>query len=64
MLKSTLWRKKGTKEELKNLVERQPEQIEKEIFTDADNEGFNQNPSEQQNYPGIQKHKPKNSAKI
>ncbi len=57
MTKSETSAKKVTKEQLKDIVKQRPKQTEKEIFTDTDAQGFNRNPSEQANYPGVQKHK-------
>ncbi len=52
--------KDETRQQMKKIITNNPKQTEKEIFSNADSAGFNQNPSEQQNYPGIQKHKPVN----
>lgn len=64
MPKSATSDNKDAKEKLTEMVKNNPKQIEKEIFTDIDAQGFNQNSSAQQEYPGIQKHKPtRNKAK-
>ncbi|MDD3265945.1 MAG: hypothetical protein PHC75_02045 [Burkholderiales bacterium] len=57
MIKQFSSTKKNIGEKLKEIVKKDPSQIEDEIFSDIDKDGFNQNASEQQNYPGIQKHK-------
>lgn len=51
--------KESSKAIFKNLTKNANiKQTEHEIFANLDNEGFNQNASEQHNYPGVQNHKP------
>ncbi len=49
--------KEQTRKTLKKISVEQPQQTQREIFYKIDQQGVNVNPSEQQNYPGIQKHK-------
>lgn len=56
MLKLLPSAKKDIEEEFKKMVKHNPKQTEDEIFSNIDEDGFNQNASEQQNYPGVQRH--------
>lgn len=44
------------KDILEKITNEQPEQTEAEIFIETDTEGYNHNSSEQNAYPGIQRH--------
>jgi hypothetical protein len=46
--------KDKSRNQLEKIITNNPMQTEKEIFSNYNSEGFNQNPSEQQNYPGVQ----------
>jgi hypothetical protein len=46
----------SNREALHQIMQEAPEKTAAEIFVETDQEGFNQNPSEQQAYPGLQKH--------
>lgn len=47
----------GEEKAIRDLSKDEPEQVQEEIYQNQTKEGYNTNPSEQQNYPGIQDHK-------
>jgi len=54
--------KHGNLQKVKENSIKNPENFKKDIYISTDKEGFNKNPSEQENYPGVQKHEPNSDA--